>query len=103
MQSLLYTQIIKKLLFSFTQYKERAQILDTKKVKNNNFYKNKKVTKIDDTDVNKILVSKKEPYGTKNFGYNHNDNDAIMHKGSTNDWLCWKIWRQYNNVFQDYW
>ena len=88
MQSLLYTQIIKKLLFSFIQYKERAQILDTKKVKNSNFYKNKKVTKIDDTDVNKILVSKKEPYGTKNFGYNHNDNDAIMHKGSTNDWLC---------------
>ena len=72
---------------------ERAQILDTKKIKNSNFYKNKKVTKIDDTDVNKILVSKKEPYGTKNsfkyfIGYNHNENDAIMHKASTNDWLC---------------
>ena len=25
----------------------------------------KKVTKIDDIDVNKILVSKEEPYGTK--------------------------------------
>ena len=26
------------------------------------FYKNKKVTRIDDIDVNKILVSKEEPY-----------------------------------------
>ena len=34
-----------------------------KKIKNRNFYKNKKVTKIDDNDVNKILVSKEEPYG----------------------------------------
>ena len=30
------------------------------------FYKNKKVIKIDNTDFNKILVSKEEPYGTKN-------------------------------------
>ena len=30
------------------------------------FSKNKKVTKIDDIDVNKILVSKEQPYGTKN-------------------------------------
>ena len=30
------------------------------------FYKNKKVTKINDTGVNKILVSKEEPHGTKN-------------------------------------
>ena len=29
------------------------------------FYKNKKVTKTDDIDVNKILVSKEEPYGIK--------------------------------------
>ena len=44
------------------------------------FYKNKKVTKIDDIDVNKILVSKEEPYGTKNsFKYfiGYNDNDVI--------------------------
>ena len=31
------------------------------------FYKNKKVTKIYKIDVNKILVSKEEPYGTKNW------------------------------------
>ena len=28
--------------------------------------KNKKVTKIDDIDSNKILIAKEEPYGTKN-------------------------------------
>ena len=50
-----------------------------KKVKSN-FYKNKKVTEIDDTDVNKTLVSKEEPYRTKNsFKYfiRYNDNDII--------------------------
>ena len=39
--------------------------LDDKKIKRRDFYKNKKVTKIDDIDVKKILVSKEEPYGTK--------------------------------------
>ena len=31
-----------------------------KKNKKSDFYKNKKITKIDDIDANKILVSKKE-------------------------------------------
>ena len=51
-----------------------------KKIKKSDFYKNKKLTKIDDIDVNKILVSKKELYGTKNsFKYfiRYNDNDVI--------------------------
>ena len=52
---------------------------DDKEIKKCTFY-NKKLNKIDDTDVNKILVSKKEPYGTKNsskyfIGYNDNDNN----------------------------
>ena len=38
---------------------------DDKKIKKSEFYKNKKVTSIDDIDVNKILVSKEEPYGTR--------------------------------------
>ena len=38
---------------------------DDKKIKKNEFYKNNKVTSIDDIDVNKILVSKEEPYGTR--------------------------------------
>ena len=52
---------------------------DDKKIKRSSFYKNKKVNNIEDIDVNNILVSKKEPYGTKNsykyfIGYNDNDN-----------------------------
>ena len=52
---------------------------DDKKIKRSSFYKNKKISNIEDIDVNNILVSKKEPYGTKNshkyfIGYNDNDN-----------------------------
>ena len=49
------------------------------KIKKSGFYKNKKVIKIDDIDVNKILISKEEPYRTKNsFKYFlYNDNDVI--------------------------
>ena len=36
-----------------------------KKNQKSDFYKNKKVTRIDDIDANKILVSKEEPYSTK--------------------------------------
>ena len=39
---------------------------DDKKIKKGQFYKNKKVFQIDDVDINKIVVSQKEPYGTKN-------------------------------------
>ena len=52
----------------------------TKKIKKSDFYKNKKINKIDDINVNNILISKKEPYGTKNsFKYfiGYNDNDII--------------------------
>ena len=49
-----------------------------KKILKSEFYKNKKVNGIDDIDINKILVSEKETYGTKNsfkcfIGYNDND------------------------------
>ena len=58
---------------------ERAQILMTKKISKSNFYKNKKLFNLYDIDANKILVSKKESYGTKNsleyfIGY---DDDVI--------------------------
>ena len=39
---------------------------DNKNIKKSNFYKNKKLLKIEDIDINKIFVSKKESYGTKN-------------------------------------
>ena len=38
---------------------------DDKKIKRSSFYNNKKINNIEDIDVNNILVSKKEPYGTK--------------------------------------
>ena len=52
---------------------------DDKKIKRSSFYKNKKINNIEEIDVNNILVSKKEPYRTKNswkyfIGYNDNDN-----------------------------
>ena len=37
---------------------------DDKKIKKSDFYKNKKAFQVDHIDVNKILVSKIEPYGT---------------------------------------
>ena len=53
---------------------------DDKKIKRSEFYRNKKVTEINNIDVTKILVSKEKPYGTKNsFKYfiGYNDNDVI--------------------------
>ena len=49
-----------------------------KKIYKSDFYKNKKVTRIDDTDANKILIFKEEPYGKKNsikyfIGYNESN------------------------------
>ena len=39
---------------------------DDKKVNKSSFYMNTKLFSLNDIDVNKILVSKKESYGTKN-------------------------------------
>ena len=54
---------------------------DNKKIKKSDFYnKNKKIFNVNDIDVNKILVSKKETYGKYNsFKYfiGYNDNDVI--------------------------
>ena len=54
---------------------------DDKKILKSDFYNNKnKIFNIDDVDVNKILVSKKEQYGKYNsFKYfiGYNDNDVI--------------------------
>ena len=54
---------------------------DNKNIKRRDFYnKNKKIFNIDDIDVNKMLVSKKEQYGTYNsFKYliGYNDHNVI--------------------------
>ena len=50
-----------------------------KKIRKSDFCKNKKLNRIDDIDVNKILVSKKESYDNKNslkYFIGYNDNDA---------------------------
>ena len=51
-----------------------------KNKKNPKFTKIRKIFNIDDFDVNKILVSKKEPYGKNNsliYFIGYNDNDVI--------------------------
>ena len=63
-----------------------------KKPKKTELYKNKKTFDIDDIDVNKILVSKKEPYRKNNsltYFIRYNDNDVIISplKNFKNDWL----------------
>ena len=82
----MYTQIIIKqnLLFSSQSIRMSPNSInfDDKKIKKSDFYnnKNKKVFNIDDVDVNKILVSKKEQYDKyKSFKYfiGYNDNDVI--------------------------
>ena len=50
------------------------------KIENSNFLKNKKLFNIYGIDVNRILISKKEPYGKKTSfkyftGYNDDDDD----------------------------
>ena len=53
---------------------------EDKKVNKGNFYKNKKLFKIEDIDANKILVSKKESYSKKNsskYFTGYNDDDVI--------------------------
>ena len=70
--------IIKKV--TFFSLSEKNLNFEDKKIKKSNFSKNKKVTKIDDIDINKILVSKEEPYGTKNsfkYFFEYSDSDAI--------------------------
>ena len=53
---------------------------EDKKINKSNSYKNQKLFNIHDLDVNKILVSKKESYGTKNslkYFIGYNDDDVI--------------------------
>ena len=53
---------------------------DDKKISKSKFYKNKKLFNLNDIDVNKILVPKKESYGTKNslkYFIGYSDTDVI--------------------------
>ena len=53
---------------------------DDTKIRKSDFYKNKKLNRIDDIDINNILVSKKEPYGNKNslkYFVGYSDNNIV--------------------------
>ena len=53
---------------------------EDKKINKSNFYKIKKLFKIEGIDINKILVSKKESYGKKHllkYFIRYNDDDVI--------------------------
>ena len=70
------------LLFFFTEYKDewKEHKFWLQKSQKSDFYKNKKIFNIDDFDVNKILVFKKEPYGIKKalkYFIEYNDNDVV--------------------------
>ena len=77
--------IIKRFYFFSLLYirmNEKKINFDNKNIKKSDFYNNnKKIFNIDDIDVNKILVSKKEPYDGKNNSFiyftGYNDNDVI--------------------------
>ena len=80
----MYTQFIIKIkyFFFFTEYKNEWKQHKFQKNEKSDFYnnKNKEILNIDDIDVNKILVSKREQYGKYNsfkFFIWYNDNDAI--------------------------
>ena len=70
MRSLLANPNYYKKIFTFfspsIRISGKNKNFDNKKIKKSNFYKNKKAFKIDDIDVNKILICKEESYGKKN-------------------------------------
>ena len=59
---------------------EKNIIFDDQNINKSNFYESKILFNIDEIDVNKMLVSKKEPYGKKS-SFKHfiryNDGDVI--------------------------
>ena len=76
---------------------------DGEKINKSNFYKNKKLFNLHDTDVNKILVSKKESYDTKNsikYFIGYNDDDDVIRPLCINLLLKKynKIWEKISNL-----
>ena len=66
--------------FFFTEYKNEWKQYKFRRQKKSDFYKNIEPFHIDDIDVNKILVYKKEQYDKYNsFKYfvGYNDNEVI--------------------------
>ena len=59
--------LLKKFTFFLHGIRMRGKNIafDDKKINKSNFYKYKKLFKIDDIDINKILVFKRDPYHKK--------------------------------------
>ena len=60
---------------------EKSINLDDEKISKSNFYRNKTRFNRRDLDINKVLISKKESYGTKNslkYFIGYNDDDVII-------------------------
>ena len=77
-----YAHIYKKDFYNFYSHiikiNRKNRNCDDKKINKSNFYRNERLFNIDDIDIDKILVSKKEPYGKKDsleyfIGYNYHD------------------------------
>ena len=63
-----YVNYYKKIFTFFShiiRMSKKNIVFNDKKINKSDFYKSKKLFQIDDIDVDKILVSKKEPYGKK--------------------------------------
>ena len=77
-----HTNYCKKDFFSSSiRISGKNIISDDKKISNSNFYKNKKPFNIDDLEVDKKLISEKEPYGkTGSFKYflGYIDDDNVI-------------------------
>ena len=76
------SQKILHFLSSSIRVIEKNIIVDDKNINKSNFYKNKKLFSIFDIEVDKILISKKEPYSKKrSFKYFlvYNDDGVIRH------------------------
>ena len=60
---------------------EKSINFDDEKISKSNFYRNKTRFNRRDLDINKVLISKKESYGTKNslkYFIGYNDDDVII-------------------------
>ena len=59
---------------------EKTINFDNKKINKSNFYKTKRLFKIDDINIDKILISKKEPYGKKVYLIEMHSNILLLLK-----------------------
>lgn len=87
------TSYTPKLLSSSIRMSGKSMDFGNKKNLKSEFYKNKNVIKLNDIDVNKILVFKEETHGSKNLlntllAAMMMIYQTIIYNASTNDFIC---------------